>query len=333
MADIHSLTTSDHPPADVVLCSHAHPDHARGLRALHQVYPKLPIYASDVTSRLVEFNWEGPTPRFCQTVSWRSPLQLAPQLTLQLWPAGHFPGAAVAVLTYEGEQTYKAVYAADLTLSNSRLVDGFPLEELRNLKPDVLIIEGNYGTARHPRRRQQENQLAAKISQSLSHQRSVVLPTSVLGMGPELLMLLRSHHHFTGQDINIWVSDGIADVCDTYLKLLDNFPATVQNFARHQALFWDDRIRPYVRRLGSVSQVVAQRSDLNILIAEPSTNLELCYDLYPGPWLMMLPDKPGRPSPVAAQVRAQVRASERLQASLETGALLLDTYLLNSHCD
>ncbi|MEO0409603.1 MAG: MBL fold metallo-hydrolase, partial [Cyanobacteria bacterium P01_A01_bin.135] len=46
-----------------------------------------------------------------------------------------------------------------------------------------------------------------------------------------------------------------------------------------------------------------------------------------------LPDKPGRPSPVAAQVRAQVRASERLQASLETGALLLDTYLLNSHCD
>ena len=40
-------------PVDLVLISHAHPDHARGLLALHQAFPLLPIYASEVTSKLL----------------------------------------------------------------------------------------------------------------------------------------------------------------------------------------------------------------------------------------------------------------------------------------
>ncbi len=38
-------------PAVLVLCSHAHPDHARGLLSLHQAFPLLPIYASEVVMR------------------------------------------------------------------------------------------------------------------------------------------------------------------------------------------------------------------------------------------------------------------------------------------
>lgn len=334
LADVEPLTTSDHPPADFVFCSHAHSDHARGLLPLHHAYSDLPVYASEVTARLVEFNWLGASPpRFCQPVPWRSPIHLAPQLTLELWPAGHLPGAAVAVLTYEAEQqTYKAVYTGDFTLSNSRLVDGFPLEELRNLKPDVLIVEGSYGTARHPRRRQQENQLAAKISQSLQHQRSVVLPTTILGMGQEILMLLRSHHHFTGQDINIWVNGAIAAACDTYLDLLNSFPNTVQNFARHQALFWDERIRPYVRRLDTATPELVQ-TGLNIIITESTADLELCYDLYPEAWHLLIPETPGRLSTVQTSVQAQIQASEPLRSRLKTGELTVDSYLLSNHCD
>ncbi|MGB3612284.1 MAG: MBL fold metallo-hydrolase, partial [Elainellaceae cyanobacterium] len=243
------------------------------------------------------------------------------------------PGAAVAVLTYMAEsRSYKAVYTGDFTLSNSRLVDGFPLEELRNLKPDVLIVEGSYGTARHPRRRQQENQLAAKISQSLQHQRSVVLPTTVLGLGQEILMLLRSHHHFTGQDINIWVNDAVAAACDTYLDLLDSFPNTVKNFARHQSLFWDERIRPYVRRLNTATPDSLQ-SGLNIVITESSADLEICYDLYPEDWLLLLPETLGQIGAVQADVQAQIQSSERLRARLETGELAVDSYLLSNHCD
>ena len=61
MEDISSLAkgltksqgkSSSPPPADLVLISHAHPDHARGLLALHKAFPKLPIYGSEVTSKL-----------------------------------------------------------------------------------------------------------------------------------------------------------------------------------------------------------------------------------------------------------------------------------------
>ena len=44
-------------PADLVLVSHAHSDHARGLWALHQAFPQLPIYASEVTTELLPLNW------------------------------------------------------------------------------------------------------------------------------------------------------------------------------------------------------------------------------------------------------------------------------------
>jgi Cft2 family RNA processing exonuclease len=42
---------------DLVLCSHAHPDHARGLLALNRAFPQLPICASEVTAQLLPLNW------------------------------------------------------------------------------------------------------------------------------------------------------------------------------------------------------------------------------------------------------------------------------------
>jgi len=64
----------------------------------------------------------------------------------------------------------------------------------------VLIIEGSYGTARHPQR-SQENQLAERINRAIAASYSVLLPTPTLGLGQEILMLLRSHHNFTGRDL------------------------------------------------------------------------------------------------------------------------------------
>ena len=169
------------------------------------------------------------------------------------------------LLTYTTEQrAYKVFYTGDFLLSNSRLVDGLPLEDLRGIKPDVLIVEGSYGTARFPHRRQQENQLAERIYRAVGDRQSVLLPTPALGLGQELLMLLRSHHHFTGREINIWVDGSVAIGCNAYLEMLSHFPTTVQNFARHQPLFWDERIRPFrgrqvIVRIGSVAstQVVS----------------------------------------------------------------------------
>ncbi|MBA3924602.1 MAG: MBL fold metallo-hydrolase, partial [Nostocaceae cyanobacterium] len=184
-------------PVDLVITTHAHPDHAQGLLALHQAFPLLPIYASEVTSKLLALNWlnQGQIPQFCQALPLRSPVEFQAGLVAELFPAGHLPGAVAILLTYTTpDRAYTLLYTGDFFLSNSRLVEGLPLEDMRGLEPDVLIVEGSYGTSRHPHRRHQENSLAERINQAIKDRCSVILPTPALGLGQELLMLLRSHH-------------------------------------------------------------------------------------------------------------------------------------------
>jgi Cft2 family RNA processing exonuclease len=228
LADISPLEAEANPPADLVLCSHAHSDHAQGLLALHQAFPQLPVYASEVTTQLLPLNWSQlppeEIPKFCHALPWRSPIEFRDGLTAQLFPAGHLPGAAALLLTYTAPQrTYRLLYTGDFFLSNSRLVEGLSIEALRGTHLDVLIVEGSYGTARHPHRRQQENQLVERIDQAIANQHSVLLPVPTFGLGQEILMLLRSHHHFTGRNLDIWVDGSVAAGCDAYLELLPHF--------------------------------------------------------------------------------------------------------------
>lgn len=306
-------------PADLVLCTHAHSDHARGLLSLHQAFGQLPIYASEATTQLLPLNWPEYTaeiiPLFCQALPWRTPVELLPGLTAQLFPAGHLPGAAAFLLTYRTRQrTYSVFYTGDFFLSNSRLVDGLRLEDVRGLKPDVLIIEGSYGTARHPRRRTQENQLVQRIGNAVANGRSVLLPVPTLGLGQELLVLLRSHHQFTGRDLDIWVDDRVAAGCDAYLELLPHLPAAVQNFAQHQALFWDERVRPRVRRLSGRQSVTSESP--YILLVDGNIDPREWQLRDPRPRLVLLPE--------------DVRGPQNFPSDL---AMRVETYLLSQHSD
>jgi hypothetical protein len=153
-------------------------------------------------------------------------------------------------LTYIApERTYTLLYTGDFFLSNSRLVEGLPLEEFRGRSPDVLILEGSLGTMRHPHRRSQENRLVNRILEAIADHQSVLLPLPTLGMGQEVLMLLRSHHKLTGKELDIWVDPDIAQICDAYLDLMPHLPIAIQNFALHQPLFWDQKVCPRVGRL------------------------------------------------------------------------------------
>lgn len=322
LKDISSLTEnqSQSMPADFAICTHAHSDHARGFLALHRAFPQLPVYASSATAKLLPLNWPQlpltEVPPFCEAVPWHSTVELAKGLTLQLYPAGHLPGAACISIAYATpNRTYKLFYTGDVFLSNCRLVEGMPLGELRGLKPDILIIESSYGTARYPHRRQLENQLAERVYREIVSERSVMLPTPILGLGQELLMLLRSHHYFTGRDLDIWVDPAIAKGCDLYLELLGDFPASVQNFARHQPLFWDDRVRPRVRRLSAGEGfgtkpciAIVDRDKLDRYVSGGETE-----------WVLFVPEKPGT-RPTALNFN-------------ESNFNSIQTYLLTDHCD
>ena len=323
--DISPLLASNQgsQPVDFVFCTHAHADHAVGLLALHRAFPQLPFYASEVTAQLLPLNWPEfspqEIPQFCRPLSWKSETQLRKGLSATLFPAGHLPGAAAILLKYEApERTYKLLYTGDFFLSNSRLVEGLPLGELRGLKPDILILEGSYGTARHPHRRQLENQLAERIERVLSSGYSILFPTPPLGLGQELLMLLRSHHYFTGRDIDIWVDSQVSQGCDIYLELLPYFPTSVQNFAQHQPLFWDERIRPRVRRLND-QQSPAMSESPCVMIAERQTWWERYADYFNQSWLLFLPERPGMVIEVPAEVESRFGGVE--------------TYFLSEHSD
>jgi Cft2 family RNA processing exonuclease len=318
---------------DLVLCSHAHSDHARGLLALNRAFPQLPICASEVTAQLLPLNWlNEEVPLFCQALPWRSPIEFKDGLTVELYPAGHLPGAAAIFLTYKTAlRTYSLFYTGDFLLSNSRLVDGLPLEEVRGLRPDVLIVEGSYGTARYPHRKQQENQLAERISRAMGDRQSILLPTPTLGLGQELLMLLRSHHHFTGQDLDIWVDGSVALGCDAYLEMLPHFPSSVQNFARHQPLFWDERIRPRVRRLPPNATVPSPC----IILTDKDKDLSqyLLAEKDAQSWLILVPHQPSQMGSEESTFSQTLQNSPTLQSAILAGRITLESYLLADHCD
>jgi Cft2 family RNA processing exonuclease len=339
-------------PADLVLCSHAHSDHARGLLALHQTFPHLPIYATEATAQLLPLNWleEDDIPSFCQTLPWRSPVELLPGLTLEFYPAGHLPGAAVCLLTYTPTvaaqpiepRSYTLLYTGDFLLSNSRLVDGLPLSELRGFNPDVLIVEGSFGTARHPHRRQQETQLAERMMRAVQQNMSVMLPVPILGLAQELLMLMRSHHYFTGKDIDIWVEEPIAQGCDAYLNLLPHLPPTVQNFAQHQPLFWDERIRPRVRRLDPKQRSQIAEQPCIALVPETANIQDYC-SRTTRPWLVLLPeyrprshrivDPPDLPLRESVAPMNRPNTRQHWDSFAQENKATLDTFLLSEHCD
>lgn len=282
------------PAVEFVFCSHAHPDHCLGLLALHQALPEVPLYTSEITAKLLPLYWSDTTEESIvpTIVPWRSQKKLSKNLQLELYPAGHLPGAAAILLTYHTpKRDYKVFYTGDFSLSNLQLVEGLSIEEMRGLEPDVLIIEGSYGAARHPHRRQQEKYLMERINQALSVGQNVLLPVAPIGLGQEILKLLRSHHQFTGKDLDIWVDQTVADACNIYLDLLSQLPVSVQNFAKHQSLFWDQRICPRMSPFSEIAEISEGKLPCVVMVDEQNSLLE---QLTPdwGDWLILLAEEP-----------------------------------------
>ncbi|WP_319423388.1 MBL fold metallo-hydrolase [Pleurocapsa sp. FMAR1] len=327
LENLQALLEQNQPPVDLIFCSHAHDDHCRGLLQLHQAFPQLPIYTSEVTSRLLAVHWHDKNSleqlNWCTTVSWRSPVNISQDLQIELVPAGHLPGAAAIVITYTTpERSYRVMYTGDFSVSNFQLVEGMSIDSLRGLSPDILIIEGSYGTVRHPHRRLQEKQLMERIYQALMQDKNVLLPVPPIGLGQEILKLLRSHHQFTGKNVDIWVDDSVAVACDIYLDLLSEFPVSVRNFAKHQSLFWDERISPKMRRLDPLGNIASDQT--GVFLVDYRSDLWEYPATETKEWLILLPEHPQN------YIHPD---SSQLELLHSLSSVSIETYLLAEHSD
>ena len=323
--DFEHFLARDKMP-DAVFCSHAHRDQAEGILALHRHFPAVPIYLSAATQALLPLNWPGTKvpAELGQVLPWRSPVEIAKNLTLQLFPAGHLPGAAAALFTlHTPERDYTVFYTGDFSVSHFQLVNGLSIEALRGLQPDVLIIEGSYGTMRHPHRRQQEKYLTQRILDALDAGQSVILPVPRLGLGQEILKLLRSHHQFTGKKVDIWVEGQVARGCDLYLEILPELPNPVQNFARHQALFWDDRVYPRMHRLAPGEYPDLHQGN-HVIITDYTNDFAKYCEAEECSCLLLLPEHPGVWLDIEAPPLAAIAPKKHVQ---------IETYLLAEHSD
>ena len=320
------LEDLDTPPVEFVFCSHAHQDHCLGLLPLHQALPEVPIYTSEITAKLLPLYWSNSTAESIAltTIPWRSPKKLSKNLQLELYPAGHLPGAAAILLTYHTrKRDYKVFYTGDFSLSNLQLVEGLSIEEMRGLEPDVLIIEGSYGAVRHPHRRQQEKYLMERISRALAVGENILLPVAPIGLGQEILKLLRSHHQFTGKDLDIWVDQTVANACNIYLDLLSQLPASVQNFAKHQSLFWDQRICPRMTPFSKIAEISGGKLPCIVMVDQQNPLLEQLISDW-GNWLILLAEDPDEDLAPYFPILDTVQ---------ELDYVTSETYLLAEHSD
>ncbi len=245
----------DHLPQapDFVVCSHAHADHSQALPYFHQLYPEVPIYSTRTTYHLAMGLWDAGHPQTLdfpalRCIPFNRAAVVQPDLTLSFFRAGHLPGAAVTVLQYVDTSVQTLIYTGDCSLASTRFTDGIDLEALRHWQPSTLIIEGSLGPTRYPSRRHQESRLVERIAAALATNACVIVPVPSVGLSQELIFLLKTHHRFTqaGSPVTVWVDPLIGQGCDLYLPLISEFPQSVQNFAQHQALFWESRISPRV---------------------------------------------------------------------------------------
>ncbi len=86
LADLSDIIQEKTSVADFAFCSHAHLDHCQGILELHRNFPSLPIYISEVTSKLLPFYWnldrETENLDWCEILQWRTPVNIAPDLQI-----------------------------------------------------------------------------------------------------------------------------------------------------------------------------------------------------------------------------------------------------------
>lgn len=140
--------------------------------------------------------------------SWVSAESLAlPDMSLELYPAGHVAGASMAGIRADGKSI---LYTGDFCLHDTEILEGCNLNLLPK-QPDVLISESTYGGTIRPPRNELTDQLFKEIKGTLKHRGNVLIPTFAFHRSQEMAKRLdQAIENGTLPHTNVYVVSNLA---------------------------------------------------------------------------------------------------------------------------
>lgn len=191
---------------DAVIVTHAHLDHCGLVPFLFKFGYSGPVYVTEATRDLMVLlqldlldisRREGrPLPFDLQdvhkallhtiTLKYGEVTDIAPDIRLTFYRAGHILGSAVAHL-HVGTGLHNIVYTSDFKYGKTRLLDEAHTEFPR---VDTLIMESTYGNAVQLPREDAEAKFIDLINRTLARKGKVLIPTLAVGRAQEVLAII-----------------------------------------------------------------------------------------------------------------------------------------------
>jgi KH/beta-lactamase-domain protein len=203
IVDIESLKIDE---LDAVIVTHSHLDHAGLVPFLYKYGYRGPLYVTEPTrelmaimikdlidvakrsGRCVPFGEKDLATALIHTitVSYEEVTDVAPDIKLTMYNAGHILGSAIAHL-HIGPGLYNIVYTGDFKYADTRL-----LSKSHTVFPRVeaLIMEGTYGATLQEERQKAEQRLIEITSRVAEKKGVVLIPVFSVGRGQEILLVL-----------------------------------------------------------------------------------------------------------------------------------------------
>lgn len=227
MLDIDSFRLDEF---DGVIVTHAHLDHVGLVPLLYKYGYRGPVYVTKPTRELMVIMLKdlvevsrrsGKYIPFSEkdiatmllhtiTVDYEEVTDVAPDIKLTMYNAGHILGSAIVHL-HIGMGLHNIVYTGDFKYADSRLLGrantSFP-------RVETLIMEGTYGAQLQQSRAQAEEELINIIKRTAERQGVVLIPVFAVGRGQEILLILNEaiEKGLLPKDLTIYVEGLVNEV-------------------------------------------------------------------------------------------------------------------------
>lgn len=227
MLDIDSFRLDEF---DGVIVTHAHLDHVGLVPLLYKYGYRGPVYVTKPTRELMVIMLKdlvevsrrsGKYIPFSEkdiatmllhtiTVDYEEVTDVAPDIKLTMYNAGHILGSAIVHL-HIGLGLHNVVYTGDFKYADSRLLGrantSFP-------RVETLIMEGTYGAQLQQNRAQAEEELVNIVKRTAERQGVVLIPVFAVGRGQEILLILNEAvaRGLLPKDLTIYVEGLVNEV-------------------------------------------------------------------------------------------------------------------------